>query len=64
MCKLSEEAFVEIIMRNPEVTIPQVANLLDLNPRGIAKHFKMLQDKGIIRRVVPDKGGYWEVIGE
>ena len=62
--KSTQKSIVEIIMRNPEVTIPQVANLLDLNPRGIAKHFKTLQDKGIIRRVGPDKGGHWEVVGE
>ena len=62
--KSTQKSIVEIIMRNPEVTIPQVAKLLELNPRGIAKHFKTLQDKGVIRRVGPDKGGHWEVVEE
>ena len=61
--KGTQKTIVEIIVSNPNVTIPEVARQLDLNPRGIAKHFKVLQDKGIIRRVGPDKGGHWEVIG-
>ena len=60
--KGTQKTIVEIIVSNPNVTIPEVARQLDLNPRGIAKHFKVLQDKGIIRRVGPDKGGHWEVI--
>lgn len=61
--KGTQKTIVEIIISNPNVTIPEVARQLDLNPRGIAKHFKVLQDKGVIRRVGPDKGGHWEVIG-
>ena len=61
--KGTQKTIVEIIISNPNVTILEVARQLDLNPRGIAKHFKVLQDKGVIRRVGPDKGGHWEVIG-
>ena len=60
--KGTQKTIVEIIIGNPNVTIPEIAKQLDLNPRGIAKHFKVLQDKGVIRRVGPDKGGHWEVI--
>lgn len=60
--KGTKSRIVEIITGNPNVTIPQVASQLGLNPRGIAKHFKELQDKGIIRRVGPDRGGHWEVV--
>ena len=60
--KGTQKTIVEIIIGNPNVTIPEIARQLNLNPRGIAKHFKVLQDKGVIRRVGPDKGGHWEVI--
>ena len=46
----------------PHITIQQIAELLGLNARGIAKHIKNLQDEGIIKRIEPDKGGHWEVI--
>lgn len=53
---------VEIISNNPNVTIPQIAKQLGMNPRGIDKHLKALREQGIIGRVGPDKGGHWEVI--
>ena len=62
--KSTQKTIIEIIMNYPNVTIPQVAQKLNLNPRGIAKHFKALQDKGLIQRVGPDKGGHWEIIEE
>ena len=53
---------VEIILEKPTVTIPEIAVQLALNPRGIAKHISNLQNSNIIRRIGPDKGGYWEVV--
>ena len=35
-----------------------------LSVKGIEKNIKTLREHGIIRRIGPDKGGYWEVIGE
>ena len=32
-----------------------------INRSGVARHIKRLQEKGVIRRVGPDKGGYWEI---
>ena len=60
--KSTQKAIVDIIEENPQVTISQVAGQLKQNTRGIAKHFKILQAQGIICRVGPDKGGYWEVV--
>jgi len=53
---------VDIILNSPHITIPQIAEQLGLNARGIAKHIKNLQEEGIIKRIGPDKGGHWEVI--
>ena len=55
---------VELIGDNPNITIDNVAELLQMNRRGIVKHFKNLQTQGIIRRVGLDKGGHWEIIGK
>ena len=55
---------MDIILNSPHITIPQIAEQLGLNARGIAKHIKNLQEEGIIKRIGPDKGGHWEVIEE
>ena len=60
--KGTRKSIVEIMMSNPNVTIPQIAELLGMNSRGIDKHIKSLREQGLIRRVGPDKGGHWEVI--
>ena len=39
-----------------------MADSLGIIRRAVAKHIKKLQEQGIIRRVGPDKGGYWEII--
>ena len=46
---------------NPEVTIPIMAETLRLTTRAVEKNVAKLQAKGIVKRVDPDKGGYWEV---
>ena len=60
--KGTSKKIVDIVEDNPCVTIAQVAELLQMNIRGIAKHFQKLQQQGILRRIGPDKGGHWEVV--
>ena len=60
--KGTRKDIVDIISNNPNVTIPQIAEQLGMNPRGIDKHLKTLREQGIIRCVGPDKGGHWEIV--
>ena len=62
--KGTSKKIVDIVEGKPNVTIPQVAELLQMNVRGIAKHFQKMQQQGILRRIGPDKGGHWEIIKE
>ena len=62
--KGTRKDIVRIMSESPYVTIPQIAEQLKLNVRGIAKHIKNLQNEGIIKRIGPDKGGHWEVVEE
>lgn len=62
--KSTSDKLVEIIVQNKDVTTEQMANLLNISRRAVAKHTKKLQEKGIIRRVGPDFGGYWERVKE
>jgi ATP-dependent DNA helicase RecG len=61
--KGTSKKLVDIVEDKPNITISQVAELLQMNIRGIAKHFQKLQQQGILRRIGPDKGGHWEVLG-
>ena len=58
----SVQKIVSLIKANPHITTQAIADQLGINRSGVARHIKRLQEQGIIRRIGPDKGGYWEVI--
>jgi predicted HTH transcriptional regulator len=58
----SSQKIIELVTENHTITTQEMANRLGISRRAIAKAIAILQNNGIIRRVGPDKGGYWEVI--
>ena len=58
----SAQKIVDFISENPNITTQEMANLLGINRSIVARHIKTLQEKGIIQRVGPDKGGHWEIL--
>jgi ATP-dependent DNA helicase RecG len=62
--KLTQKQFeiLSIIKQNPHITKPELCEKLGINPSAVDKHIKILRDKGVLKRVGPDKGGYWETI--
>ena len=55
------EKICALIRQNPGITINEIANTLNLNRRGIAKHINNLQAEGVLTRVGPNKGGHWHL---
>jgi len=59
--KSSPETSVKIlnaVKRNPEVSIPQLADFAGVTTRSIERNIRKLQDVGKLRRIGPDKGGH------
>lgn len=56
------QKIIALIRQNPGITRQELAMELGLTDSGIKYHLKKMQDKGLLRRVGPDKGGHWEVI--
>ena len=57
----TREAIISLIAENPQITSMQMAERLGINRSAITKHLKRMQAEGVVRRIGPDKGGYWEV---
>jgi ATP-dependent DNA helicase RecG len=57
----TEDKILEIIKRDDKISYDDMADILEMSRRGIAKQIKKLQEDGRLRRVGPDKGGHWEV---
>jgi ATP-dependent DNA helicase RecG len=62
--KLSElqRAILLGIHEDPGLTRDQLAEAHQKSPNWISRNLRTLQQMGILRRIGPEKGGYWEVL--
>ena len=59
--KTSEKIIAEI-RKNALVTIAELSQLTGVTTRSVERNIRKLQAAGALRRIGPDKGGYWEVL--
>jgi len=52
---------VALMIGDPQVTIPEIAESIGRTTRAIEMQISKLKAEGIIKRIGPDKGGYWSV---
>ncbi len=57
-----ERRILDEIERKPGISRNEIADALKLSPETIKEYIEKLKDKGVLRRIGPDKGGYWEVL--
>ena len=58
-----QRIIISSVSSNPRITQVELSSMLGISIVHVNKNMKKLQAMGIIRRVGPDKGGHWEVIG-
>lgn len=58
----TSQKIIELIKENPNISTQEMADYIGIDRRNIARQIKKLQDTGIISRIGPDKGGYWEIL--
>ena len=61
---LREKNIIQLISRNSRITQKQLSKEIGITPQNIRIYISKLKQKGILRRIGPDKGGHWEVISE
>lgn len=59
--KKTTEKLIEMMRKNPKVTLAEMVSELGISRSAIQKHILRLKDAQIVRRVGPDKGGEWKV---
>ena len=59
--KKTAEKLIEMMRKNPKVTLAEMVSGLGISRSAIQKHILRLKDAQIVRRVGPDKGGEWKV---
>jgi ATP-dependent DNA helicase RecG len=53
---------VSVLSQNPELSIPEVAELIGKSESATERAIRKLRGEGKIRRAGPAKGGHWEVM--
>ena len=56
------QSILSAIRYNPKVSAAEIAMKVGLSSRAVEKRIKTMRENGIIRRIGPDRGGYWEII--
>jgi len=59
---LNQEKILLLIIKNPHITKKDIENNLDIGKTAIDNNIFKLKQNGILKRIGPDKGGYWKVI--
>ena len=58
----TEKRILSLLGMNPSMTGESIANCLGITRRAVTKQIAGLKSKGLLHRIGPDKGGYWEVV--
>ena len=58
----SSRKILALIAENKNITTFEMANILKVSRRAVAKQIAKLKKEGKLKRIGPDKGGHWEVI--
>lgn len=53
---------ISTLIKNPDATIPEMAEQIGISQRSIERNLQNLQKAKKIERVGPANGGYWKVI--
>ncbi len=56
------ERILELLVANPELTLAEVAKVIDKSVRAVERASAKLVKEGRLRCVGPEKGGHWECI--
>jgi len=62
--KKTADLILALLRANPRATFAEMVAAVGISRSAIQKHIARLKDEQRLRRVGPDKGGRWEVVGK
>lgn len=60
--KTTSEKIIALLRNNPRHSARTLAETIGITEKGIEKQLAKLKSQGLISRIGPAKGGYWEVV--
>lgn len=62
MSQKTSQTIIDLVEDDPYISTTKMAEIIGVDRRTIARNIKKLQEQCVLRRVGPDKGGFWEII--
>ena len=59
-----EQKILNVIREKPTISRAEIAKKLKVSENTIKEYLEKLKSKSFLKRIGPDKGGYWEILGE
>ncbi len=59
---VNEKNILQLVQKNSQVTYKELSEKVGIAEKNIYANIEKLKKKGLLKRVGPDKGGYWKVI--
>jgi len=58
----SQKIILKLIKEKPYISKKELSEIIRISTTAIDKNIIRLKKKGLLKRIGPDKGGYWEVV--
>lgn len=58
----SREKIIALLSQDNSLSAAALAERIGITPKAVEKHIAKMKAEGILKRVGPDKGGYWQVV--
>ena len=60
----SQQKIILLMRNEPYISATEISKQIEISHRKVQDNIAKLKQKGIIKRIGPDKGGHWEVKGQ
>lgn len=58
------DRMLSLLRETPNISMLELAQRFVVDIKTIKRDIGQLKQKGLLRRIGPDKGGYWEVVAD
>lgn len=52
---------LQLVIEKPQISKVEISKMIGISPNSVSRNIEAMREK-YIRRIGPDKGGFWEVI--
>lgn len=58
----SREKIIVLLSQDNSLSAAALAERIGITPKAVEKHIARMKAEGILKRIGPNKGGYWQIM--